>query len=144
MKTLLKNSAVMIVVLFLGAAFQGFAGTNIDVNPENLLTPVDKKGKYAKLDVTTLPMDTPVVVRVRDDAERLVYEFKVTNKGQKEVLVDFNRLKPGLYSLNVLRGENDVVRKIMNIYWDQVVVDNVVVLNRDRGQEGRWPLYMVR
>lgn len=144
MKTLLKNSTPFLVVLFFAAGLFGFAGSATVINPENLLLPVEKQGKYAKLDVSSLPKDQPVTVRVRDDAERLVDEFKVTNRGQQHVLVDFNRLKPGIYSLNILRGENDVVRKILNIHWNQVLVDNVVVMNRDRGQESRWPLYMVR
>ncbi|MCC5936346.1 MAG: hypothetical protein JJU34_03600 [Lunatimonas sp.] len=133
-----------VIVLFFAIGLIGFARTAVAINPENLLQPVEKQGKYAKLDVSSLPMDQPVTVRVRDESERLIHEFKVTNRGQQQVLVDFNRLKPGIYSLNILRGENDVVRKILNIHWNQVMVDNVVVMNRDRGQENRWPLYMVR
>ncbi|EON77642.1 hypothetical protein ADIS_1861 [Lunatimonas lonarensis] len=144
MKTLLKNSAVLIVALFLGVSFQGFAHTPNPDNPKNLLKPVEKRGKYAKLDVSTLPKDTPVVVRVRDDVDNLVYEFNVINRGQKEVVVDFNRLKTGVYSMNILRGENDVIRKVLNIHWDQVIVNDVMALSRDRGNERYWPFFMMK
>ena len=143
MKTIVKNAASLFTVLFFitGLLTFTFANTN---NPDNMLTPVEKKGKYAKLDVSSLPYDKDITVRVRDHSERLVDEFKIRNTGQQHVLVNFNRLKPGLYSLNILRGEKDVVRKILDIHWNQVAVNNVITMSRDSGQENRWPLYMVR
>lgn len=142
MKTLLKISTLWFAVLFMATGL--FTIANASNNPNNLLLPVEKKGKYAKLDVSSLPLDQEVTIRVRDDAERLVDEFKVTNRGQSHVLVNFNRLKPGIYSMNILRGENDVVRKILNIHWNQVNVNNVMALSRDIGQENRWPLFLIR
>lgn len=143
MKTIVKNATSLFAVLFFitGLLTLTFATPN---NPDNMLLPVEKKGKYAKLDVSSLPLDKDITVRVRDNSERLVHEFKLKNTGQKYVLMDFNRLKPGVYSLNILRGENDVVRKILDIHWNQVAVNNVITMSRDSGQENRWPLYLVR
>ncbi|WP_114752274.1 T9SS type A sorting domain-containing protein [Pleomorphovibrio marinus] len=143
MKTPLKNAASLFAVLFMVMGLSTFATASSN-HPDNLLLPVEKKGKFAKLDVSSLPMDQEVTIRIRDNSERLVDEFKVKNTGQNHVLVNFNRLKPGIYSLNILRGENDVVRKILNIHWNQVAVNNVVSLSRDSGQETRWPLYLIR
>jgi hypothetical protein len=143
MKTLVKNAASLFAVLFVvsGLFTLAFANTT---HPDNMLLPVDKKGKYAKLDVSSLPYDKDITVRVRDHSERLVDEFKIKNTGQKHVLVNFNRLNPGIYSLNIIRGENDVVRKILDIHWNQVAVNNVVTMSRDSGQENRWPLFLIR
>ncbi len=143
MKTLVKNPLPLLIAMLFMFGGMAYANTNID-HPDNIIKPVDKKGKYAKLDVSSLPMDKDITIRIRDYTERLVDEFKVKNTGQQYVLVNFNRLKPGIYSLNVMRGENDVVRKIMNIHWNQVAVNNVVNLSRDHGQETRWPLYLIR
>ncbi len=143
MKTIVKNAASLFTVLFFitGLLTFTFANTN---NPDNMLIPVEKKGKYAKLDVSSLPLDKEITVRVRNESERLVDEFKVKNTGQKYVLMNFNRLNSGIYSLNIIRGENDVVRKILDIHWNQVAVSNVITMKRDSGQENRWPLYLIR
>ncbi|EON77641.1 hypothetical protein ADIS_1860 [Lunatimonas lonarensis] len=143
MKVLIVNFATLFCLLFIGASQEGFAGAAANEDPDNILTPVDKDGRYARLDVTTLPMDTPVAVRVRDSSQRLVYEFDVVNKGQRAVLVNFNHLKPGIYSVTIIREEDDVVRKNLTLYWYEITVNSVVVLEEDRGQEGHWPLFAI-
>ncbi|WP_198675329.1 hypothetical protein [Pleomorphovibrio marinus] len=143
MKTLLEKFASLLLTLIMVVALFNLANASSN-NPNNLLLPVEKKGKYAKLDVSTLPMDREITVRVRDDIDRLVYEFKVKNTGQNHVLVDFNRLKPGAYSLNLIRGDKDVVRKHLHIHWNKVAVSEVISLSRDIGQEDRFPLNLLR
>jgi hypothetical protein len=143
MKNPVKNVASLATLLLLVVGLFTLANAST-INPDNLLVPVEKKGKYAKLDVSSLPMDKNVTIKVRDENDILVYELKVKNTGQHQhVLVDFNRLKTGVYSLNILRGENDVVRKNLDIRWNQVIVKDVVTLSRDIGHEYRWPLNSV-
>ena len=60
------------------------------------------------------------------------------------MLVDFNRLMPGTYSMNVLRGDDDVVRKYLDIRWNEVAVREVLSLKQDIGQENRFPLNWLR
>lgn len=141
MKTPMKNFGLLFAVLFMVTGLSAYVNANTN-HPDNMLLPVAKKGKYAKLDVSSLPMDQEITIRVRDNAERLVDEFKVKNTGQQHVLVNFNQLSPGIYSLNVIRGENDVVRKFLNIHWNQVAVSDVIKLNRDSGVEKRWPFFL--
>ncbi|MCC5939228.1 MAG: hypothetical protein JJU34_18250 [Lunatimonas sp.] len=144
MKTLFEKFASLFVALLMIFAFSTVAHAST-ANPEDmLLLPAEKEGKYAKLDVRSLPMDKEVTIRVRDEIDRLVYTFKVKNTGQKHVLVDFNRLMPGTYSLNVLRGDDDVVRKYLDIRWNEVAVREVISLKKDIGQEDRFPLNWLR
>jgi hypothetical protein len=142
MKTLVKNAASLFAVLFFVTGLFTLAFAN-SANPDNMLMPVEKKGKFAKLDVSSLPLDEYVTIRVRDDSDILVYQLKVKNKGQNNVLIDFNRLQTGNYSLNIIRGENDVVRKNLDIRWNQVIVKDVITMSRDLGHEHRWPLNSV-
>ncbi len=144
MKTLIEKTASLFLVLLMVFALFTAANANTNNPVDMLLLPVEKKGKYAKLDVSSLPMDEEVTVRVRDEIDRLVYQFNVKNTGQRHVLVDFNRLKPGNYTLNILRGERDVVRKHLDIRWNGVAVNDVVPLSRDIGQENRFPLNLLR
>ncbi|WP_245189394.1 hypothetical protein [Lunatimonas salinarum] len=144
MKTLIERIASAFVALLMVFAFSTVANAT-NSNPEDmLLLPAEKEGKYAKLDVRLFPKDKEVTIRVRDDIDRLVYTFTVKNTGQNQVLVDFNRLKPGIYTLNVLRGEDDVVRKYLDIRWNEVDVREVISLKKDIGQEDRFPLNWLR
>ncbi len=144
MKTLFKRIASLLIALIMVFALYTLANAKSGNHEDKLLLPVEKQGKFAKLDVTSLPMDKEVTVRVRDEIDRFVYEFNVKNTGQNHVLIDFNRLKPGNYTLNILRGERDVVRKHLDIRWNGVAVTDVVPLSRDIGQEDRFPLNLLR
>lgn len=136
-----KTSGLLMAILFVFVGYFAYA-SNHNSTPENLLLPVSKKGKYAKLNVSTLPADQEVTVRIRDYSDRLVEEFKVKNTGQTFVLVNFNRLNPGVYSMNILKNENEVLRKILDIHWDKVVVDNIAILSEERRRETRWPFIL--
>ncbi len=143
MKNLFKNPILFLVAILFMFGGMAYANTTID-HPDNMLKSVDKKGKYIKMDVSSLPKDKEVSIRVRDHSERLLDHFTVTNTGQNYVLVNLNRLKPGIYSMNILRGENDIIRKTLNIHWNQVVLNDVSNISRDGGHETRWPLFLVR
>lgn len=132
----MKSTGPLLALLLLVTGLFTFAFANPS-HPDNMLLPAEKKGKYARLDVSSLPYGKDITVRVRDNSERMVDEFKIRNTGQNHVLVDFNRLKSGTYSLNIIRGENDVIRKIIDIHWNLVAVTNVVNMTRDSGQEDR-------
>ncbi len=136
-----KSTGMLFAALLLFIGSIAYAN-NSNNTPDNLLMPVEKKGKYAKLNVSTLPMDKEITVRIRDYSDRLVEEFKVKNTGQNFVLVNFNRLNPGVYSMNILKNDNEVLRKVLDIHWDKVKVDNVVILSEERRRETRWPFML--
>jgi hypothetical protein len=143
MKSLLKHPLLLLFAMVFIFGGTALANNSID-HPDNMWRPVNKKGKYAKLDVSSLPMEKEVTVRVRNSSDLLIDEFKVRNTGQQYVLLNLNRLNPGLYSLNLIRGEKDVVRKVINVNWDKVRMANIVNLSRDSGLEDRWPLSHIR
>ncbi len=143
MKTILNHPLLLLFAMLFMFGGTALANNTID-HPDNMLRPVNKKGKFVKLDVSSLPLDKEIAVRVRNSSDLLVDEFKVKNTGQQYVLVNLNRLNTGIYSLNVIRGEKDVVRKVINVNWDRVSTANILNLSADRGLEDRWPLSHIR
>ncbi|MCC5930030.1 MAG: hypothetical protein JJU28_12345 [Cyclobacteriaceae bacterium] len=129
----------LVSLLFLIFTFQP---VSVKASEEStLLMPIQNE-KRVKLNVANLPQGEYVTLRVRDRAERLVQEFKVKNTGQDWVVVNFEPLVTGKYSLNIVKDENQIIRKNLLIYHDAVVVRDILTMSNDVDFHNRWPWNM--
>lgn len=89
-----------------------------------------------------MPEGEYVTLRVRDSAERLVQEIKVKNSGQDWVVINFDPLWVGKYSLNIVKNENQILRKNLMVNHDGIIIKDVLTLREDMDIHNRWPWNM--
>lgn len=135
MKTKMLLSLLICVIFAMPAAFSASPG-------DKLLYPL-KDQKKAKLKVAVLPEDQYIKVRLRDQHDRLMSEYTVKNTGQKWIKMNFNRLKTGNYSLDIIRADNDVVRKNMFVNHKGVRIHSSINLDREIDYYDAWPLRLL-
>lgn len=136
-----KNSVIIpLMFLFYALAFQ-----SIDVyassDSEKLIPLPDQKRVMFK--VADLPKNEYVTFKVRDRADRVVHEFDVKNKGQEWVLINFESLWSGRYSLDIILAEDEILRKNLMVHHDAIVVRDVLTMEREADFYDRWPLNML-
>lgn len=135
MKTKMLLSLLICVIFAMPAAFSASPG-------DKLLYPL-KDQKKAKLKVAALPENQYVTVRLRDQHNRLISEYTVKNTGQNWVKLNFNTLKTGDYALDIIRDNNDVVRKNMFVNHKGVRIQSAINLDREICFYDTWPLRLL-
>ncbi|MCC5930029.1 MAG: hypothetical protein JJU28_12340 [Cyclobacteriaceae bacterium] len=135
MKTKILLSVMVCLIFTLPSVFAASPG-------DKLLYPVANE-KKAKLKLAALPEDQYIKVRLRDQHNRLISEYTVKNTGQNWVKLNFNSLKTGDYSLDIILAKDDVVRKNMFVNHKGIKVHSAINLDREICFYDTWPLRLL-
>jgi hypothetical protein len=131
MKTKIWVSFLLCMIIAVPAAFSASPG-------DQLLYPL-KDQKKAKLKLAALPEGQYIKVKLRDQHNLLISEYTVKNTGQNWVKLNFNSLKTGDYSLDIMLADDDVVRKNMFVNHKGVRINSVINLDREICYYDTWP-----
>jgi hypothetical protein len=141
MKTRRKSSVILsLFILFAILAYQPIA-VKASGESEKLLPLPDQK--RAMFNVADLPLNEYVTIKLRDRADRVVHEFDVKNKGQEWVLINFESLWNGRYSLDIILAEDEILRKNLMVHHDAIIIRDVLTMEREADFYDRWPLNML-
>ncbi|MCC5930031.1 MAG: hypothetical protein JJU28_12350 [Cyclobacteriaceae bacterium] len=141
MKTRSKLSVIMsLLFLFSILSFQPITLQASEVSKKLLPLPDQKRAMFH---VDDLPENEYITVKVRDNADRVVHEFDVKNEGQEWVLINFEALWTGRYSLDIILAENEILRKNIMVHHDAIVVRDVLTMEAESDFYDRWPLNML-
>lgn len=120
---------LVIFMIFLGISMGTFANENATLNP------LDRE--KAVLNFNSNVLESPVTIKLKDDLNRTIQVFNLTNKEYKQIVFNFKNLNYGTYFMDIFQSGN-ILRKTLDVKYDGIHVSSVMNLKKEFKPYSQW------